>query len=221
MKFNKILLVGTAVSCLGMAQACFGIIAVTDPAAETNAKGAGNTQPGAQVGDTFNVADGSFASYVPGPGDPTITGSDLNKYQFMLSGTVSSVVGTTVDYTGLYRIFYDSDNSDSYNAGDFSYSSGTLALTVLFSGTGPIYVADGTLTQTAGPSAGFPSAGFPETEASFVGEYIQNLSNPALGTVQGTIESPVPEPTTIIAGAMLLLPFGLSTLRILRRNRIA
>lgn len=29
----------------------------------------------------------------------------------------------------------------------------------------------------------------------------------------------VPEPTTVIAGALLLLPFGASTLRILRRNR--
>jgi len=31
----------------------------------------------------------------------------------------------------------------------------------------------------------------------------------------------VPEPTTMIAGALLLLPFGASTLRILRRNRVA
>jgi hypothetical protein len=33
--------------------------------------------------------------------------------------------------------------------------------------------------------------------------------------------TPVPEPTTMIAGALLLLPFGASTLRILRRNRTA
>ncbi len=32
---------------------------------------------------------------------------------------------------------------------------------------------------------------------------------------------PVPEPTTMIAGALLLLPFGVSTLRILRKNRVA
>ena len=32
---------------------------------------------------------------------------------------------------------------------------------------------------------------------------------------------PVPEPTTIIAGALLLLPLGASTLRVLRRNRAA
>jgi hypothetical protein len=33
--------------------------------------------------------------------------------------------------------------------------------------------------------------------------------------------STVPEPTTMIAGALLLLPFGASTLRILRKNRTA
>jgi hypothetical protein len=38
-------------------------------------------------------------------------------------------------------------------------------------------------------------------------------------TVPGV--APVPEPTTIIAGAMLLLPFGASTLRILRKIRMA
>jgi hypothetical protein len=32
---------------------------------------------------------------------------------------------------------------------------------------------------------------------------------------------PVPEPTTMLAGALLLLPFGASTLRILRKNRAA
>ncbi len=33
--------------------------------------------------------------------------------------------------------------------------------------------------------------------------------------------SAVPEPTTMIAGALLLLPFGASTLRMLRKNRTA
>ena len=35
------------------------------------------------------------------------------------------------------------------------------------------------------------------------------------------IESVVPEPTTMIAGALLLLPFGMSTIRILRGRRAA
>jgi hypothetical protein len=37
----------------------------------------------------------------------------------------------------------------------------------------------------------------------------------------GNITGAVPEPTTMISGALLLLPFGASTLRILRKNRAA
>ena len=33
------------------------------------------------------------------------------------------------------------------------------------------------------------------------------------------VSSPVPEPTTMVAGALLLLPFGMSTLRMLRRSK--
>ena len=36
-----------------------------------------------------------------------------------------------------------------------------------------------------------------------------------------TIVDPVPEPTTMVAGALLVLPFGASTLRILRKSRKA
>jgi choice-of-anchor C domain-containing protein len=45
---------------------------------------------------------------------------------------------------------------------------------------------------------------------------------PAYGAAIDNIQlTAVPEPTTVIAGAMLLLPFGVSTLRILRKNRAA
>jgi hypothetical protein len=40
-------------------------------------------------------------------------------------------------------------------------------------------------------------------------------------TAGSAVPTPVPEPTTMIAGALLLLPFGASTLRILRKNRAA
>jgi len=46
---------------------------------------------------------------------------------------------------------------------------------------------------------------------------LQGLASP---TTQNYVV-PVPEPTTMIAGALLLLPFGASTLRILRKNRTA
>ena len=48
-----------------------------------------------------------------------------------------------------------------------------------------------------------------------------NGSGWAFGTDAEVVTSPVPEPTTMIAGALLLLPFGVSTLRILRKKLVA
>jgi hypothetical protein len=45
------------------------------------------------------------------------------------------------------------------------------------------------------------------------------ISQVSVSSVQQSYHQ-VPEPTTIIAGALLLLPFGASTLRILRKNRM-
>jgi len=45
---------------------------------------------------------------------------------------------------------------------------------------------------------------------------VLNLGAP--GTVQDQLVIVVPEPTTVVAGALLLLPFGASTLRILRKK---
>jgi uncharacterized protein (DUF779 family) len=48
------------------------------------------------------------------------------------------------------------------------------------------------------------------------------ISQVSVSSVQQSFHQvAVPEPTTIIAGALLLLPFGASTLRILRKNRTA
>jgi len=44
---------------------------------------------------------------------------------------------------------------------------------------------------------------------------------PASANIESITLFPVPEPTTMIAGALLLLPFGVSTMRILRKNRAA
>lgn len=49
---------------------------------------------------------------------------------------------------------------------------------------------------------------------------VNNLGGPAGLIVAGTF-TPVPEPTTTIAGALLLLPVGMSTLRMLRKRQAA
>lgn len=98
-----------------------------------------------------------------------------------------------------------------------------------------------------GPADGLVSTGFgptfndgiksgshnPDVESSLVFNFTYTGSldvtnvNFLWGTTAATSdttigkETPVPEASTIVAGALLLLPFGASTLRILRRNRAA
>jgi hypothetical protein len=52
-----------------------------------------------------------------------------------------------------------------------------------------------------------------------LGDHFYDVNGSFLFTPASEFSVPVPEPATIIAGALLLLPFGASTVRILRRNR--
>jgi hypothetical protein len=52
------------------------------------------------------------------------------------------------------------------------------------------------------------------------GVYVLNLTDNSGGLKQDVLAQ-VPEPSTVVAGALLLLPFGVSTLRILRKNKKA
>jgi hypothetical protein len=88
-----------------------------------------------------------------------------------------------------------------------------------FGGTAPTATANlSGLTATAIDDVGF------KAQSTAGGPYL--VDNLLIGTTwadvtPATSVGVVPEPTTIIAGAMLLLPFGASTLRILRKNRTA
>ena len=221
MKLLTILAGCAAASTLCLSQSSFAYTAVTTDAPETNAKGAGNTQPGAQIGDTFSVTQGSFASYLPGAGDPIIaganpdgTGGDLSSYRFTMAGTVNNVSGNLVSYSGFYQIFYDLNHDGIFDGSDTSVSSGTLSLLVNFNGTSP-YGATGTLMQTQGPTGPGASSfsGFTDDEATFNGQYIQ--VTPAGGFVQGTISSP--DATTTLG----LLGLSASALLAFKRRFIA
>jgi hypothetical protein len=61
------------------------------------------------------------------------------------------------------------------------------------------------------------------TLATPAGDYVGYMLKPVNGSMQELIltPTPVPEPTTVIAGVLLLLPFGASTLRFIRKNRTA
>jgi hypothetical protein len=54
-----------------------------------------------------------------------------------------------------------------------------------------------------------------------IGDWAIDDSIGKTANIDSITVSPVPEPTTMIAGALLLLPFGASTLRMLRKKRMA
>lgn len=112
--------------------------------------------------------------------------------------------------------------------------------TVLYNSTG-LGTYDNAYSALGGPIGPFKITGRLVNNAAVYADYKNDLNYvsgmesstpveggvlvPAVSTGQDLIliggyqnANPVPEPTTIIAGALLLLPFGASTLRIIRRK---
>lgn len=210
------LLLTIAALSLGFAGTSHGFTLMTAPGGiEISDTGA----PGASVNDSFELTGGSFLSYVPEAGDPDISG-DLFHYKFNMTGSVTGGSGGLVTYFGSYEIFYDPDGSERLDAGDFSFSSGTLDLTVDFgmgSNAGP-YDITGVLHQTAGPAAGSPSSGFTTPDASFTGSYTLNLGPgqdyPA--DIGGTIRS---SPRGVPDGGSSLVLLGIAALGTIAAKR--
>ena len=82
-----------------------------------------------------------------------------------------------------------------------------------------------TLNSILGLANPYSSVTYGALEVMRAYAYIGDTGGPSSGSVNinsitvGPYE--VPEPTTMIAGALLLLPFGASTIRMLRKNRTA
>jgi len=114
----------------------------------------------------------------------------------LLTGNVNWVQISTIGAGGSLNAFA------TINITDLSYSGVNAALLGL--------VAEGNTVGSVDLTFQFAS---PDS-LTMLSEY-----GGAAGSYSGSIAA-VPEPTTVIAGALLLLPFGASTLRILRRNRI-
>jgi len=90
-------------------------------------------------------------------------------------------------------------------------SAGSLATTILSTGD-PVGSFGGQWQQLVWTfSSPLSSVTINAPSGSFVGSAVDQISIETTATV-------VPEPSTLIAGALLLLPFGLSTLRVLRRK---
>jgi hypothetical protein len=163
-----------------------------------------------------------------------VIGSTLSVSARANTGTDPSSAGVAVYSVGGQRIA--TSNSDLWN--------GTIENAINVTQTG-VQLADGTVIITGTTSAGVPGGpvgaggkyGYATLGSSGGGagvrlwyglsgntdaSWSEALSYPQDGRVyamSGVLTvAPVPEPTTILAGALLLLPFGASTIRILRKR---
>jgi len=136
-----------------------------------------------------------------------------------LSGSYVLSSGTTVDP---YWILYLTE-STGYSSSIVSTYGGPL------NGSSLVHVGNltsGSITLSALDLLIDPISGLPYGQEMVAWAGLE-IGNGGSGAGTANIESitvstaPVPEPTTMIAGALLLLPFGASTIRMLRKNRKA
>lgn len=128
--------------------------------------------------------------------------------------------GSTQDRAALqlavWEALYDTGNPLGYS---FTATSGR------FEASRSVYAGSDAARATALSwlNGLYDSSGNLKPFQPYTGSLLQPLlangqPNAAAQEMMGTLTAPVPEPTTIIAGALLLLPFGASTIRFLRRN---
>jgi hypothetical protein len=111
----------------------------------------------------------------------------------------------------IWKVLYDTSNTPQYNAST-SFTSGRFQA----NGFGSSAMADAATYVSAVDTARNGSFNF----SQFTDTWLDPVNNNSQGLIWNNT-TPVPEPTTIIAGALLLLPFGASTVRFLRKSRAA
>jgi len=115
--------------------------------------------------------------------------------------------GTAAQGTGLaLAMYYALYDSTAYGAVDTASTRFQLTSPL----SGDIYNAFATYLGALNPASVQANLGS--------GNILRSIENGAGQDLIWNV-TPVPEPTTMIAGALLLLPFGVSTFRMLRKNR--
>lgn len=166
---------------------------------------------GEQIFTPLNNA-GDFTSYTPDTiADPQNMANDLGLYHYTLNGTVQSITGNVVDYAGLYRIFYDSNRNQTWDAGDNSVSSGNFNLAATFDNFGMASLL-GALNQSSGPdNPAFRDLSYGGQPVSVIGTYIADqpgVSGRINLTLRQNAAGVIPEPSSLALLATGLLPLA-------------
>jgi choice-of-anchor C domain-containing protein len=145
---------------------------------------------------------------------PAADSQSVDMAGFYQNGTIQQTIATTPG--SWYHLTFDmSGNPDGPPiTKTLKVNFGNTTLDFTFNTTGITHTSMGWQLK----SGNFQANGSTTTLS------LTDISEPgtAFGAVVDNVSLvPVPEPTTFIAGALLLLPFGVSTLRILRKNREA
>jgi hypothetical protein len=240
-KYMKRLFAVSLVMSLGAIVAQASMVSVTENIAPSSSGLSGLTFSLPTFNPTLGTLNSVELTLTPIPGD--FGNSALNTTGFSGPATVVVVPANTL--TELITGVGSLENSSLGMNATYQTTSGKLttapSLTLPAS---PLFaIVDGPAlpfvwTTTPSSSAALAAAAYAALGGSLVFDTTaQTLSftsgggdgtwaTGGYGNVGGNLEvdfsyTAVPEATTIIAGAMLLLPFGASTLRILRKNRTA
>jgi hypothetical protein len=192
----------------------------------------GGPGPGTLTGSAYLVPNGttySAAGYptlpLVGPGPWVANDSTSSWISYYNPPTLPDETGETMQYQlrfiaaspGTATVSWLSDNSSSL------YANGSLVGSKVMANSG-----DASTFESWNTPITFTIQQGINTIDLDVNNLPQGLANggndnPTGGRVEfiGGDVSVVPEPSTIISGVLMLLPFGASTLRILRRNRAA
>ena len=183
----------------------------------------------------FSAVESGLISY--NPNNITVTASEVNgNYLLTWAGNFSLLSGGPGPASAELLLGYTvTASGGAIDAIDQNYTGSAqpqpgTSLSVTETATVPggngTIIASSYLNQTI-TSTSFTAVGAilnpNESILTITKDIIFETSDGGLITVSQIVQSfdQVPEPTTMIAGALLLLPLGASTLRILRRNRMS
>jgi hypothetical protein len=179
---------------------------------------AGNTGDAQYVAGTPDVAQLYTADLsVNGDSPAAFFKAPVGTTLSTLSGSYVLSAGTTVDP---YWILYLTDDP-TYSSPILTTDSGPI------NGSSLVHVGNlinGSITLSALDASIDPISGllYGQETINWAGlEIGDGGSGPGTANIESITVTSVPEATTMIAGALLLLPFGVSTLRILRKTRAA
>jgi hypothetical protein len=149
-----------------------------------------------------------------GPNPDPVSRATAWLYSQFRAGTLDDVTAYTYNDTGnvslQQAIWWLEQETDAYTSGTHKAPTGSES-------AWNNYLVAAAVTATGAGTAS--NARTIDANGAY-GVYALNLYSPTGAKVQDMLAI-VPEPTTYLAGALLLLPFGASTLRILRKKNEA